>query len=391
MDMLAATAKNGGAIIATAYGSCHPQGVTIAAAPWLRTLSAVRKARSQARRARWRKHLEENKGMTSFNAFRIHQDTSGHRAGLETLALEQLSPGEVTVRVEWSAVNYKDALAVTGRGKILRRSPLVGGVDAAGRVESSSDPLLAPGTPVVVTGGGLGETRDGGFAPYLRVPAALAVPLPDDLSTRQAMIIGTAGCTAAFALERMEHNGQIPALGPLLITGASGGVGSLAVALGARRGYQITALTTKRLSGDYLRKLGAHTVMREELTMGRHALEPARFGGAIDTLGGDYLGWAIRSVAPGGNVAAVGMAAGTEFSSSVMPFILRGVSLLGVDSVNVTREQRERIWSRLAADIDRAQLDSVCSGEITLEHLPGLCDEMLAGLRQGRTLVRVGG
>ena len=328
--------------------------------------------------------------MTSFNAFRIHQDKSGHRAGLELLALDQLSPGDVTVRVEWSAVNYKDALAVTGRGKILRRSPLVGGVDAAGRVESSSDTSLAPGTAVVVTGGGLGETRDGGYAPYLRVPAALAVPLPDHLSTRQAMIIGTAGFTAAFALERMEHNGQTPELGPLLITGASGGVGSFAVALCARRGYEVTALTTKRLSGDYLRKLGAATVLvREELTLGRHALEPARFGGAIDTLGGDYLGWAVRSVAPGGNIAAVGMAAGTEFSSSVMPFILRGVSLLGVDSVNVTREQRERIWTRLAADSDHAQLDSVCSGEITLEHLPEVCDEMLAGLRQGRTIVRL--
>lgn len=329
--------------------------------------------------------------MTSFSAFRIHQDAAGHHAGLETLALEQLSPGEVTVRVEWSAVNYKDALAVTGRGKILRRSPLVGGIDAAGRVESSSDTSLLPGMAVVVTGGGLGETRDGGFASYLRVPAAIAVPLPDHLSTRRAMIIGTAGFTAAFALDRMEHNGQTPALGPLLITGASGGVGSFAVALCARRGYEVTALTTKRTSIDYLRKLGARTVLvREELTLGRHALEPARFGGVVDTLGDDYLGWAIRSVCPGGNIAAVGMAGGTEFSSSVMPFILRGVNLLGIDSVNVTREQRERIWSRLAADIDHPQLDSVCSGEITLEQLPGLCEEMLAGRRHGRTLVRIG-
>jgi len=213
--------------------------------------------------------------MTTFNAFRIHQDSSGHRAGLEALTLDQLTPGEVTVRVEWSAVNYKDALAVTGRGKILRHSPLVGGVDAAGRIEASSDPALPVGTPVVITGGGLGEVRDGGFATYLRVPADMAIPLPAGLSTRQAMIIGTAGFTAALALMRMEHNGQTPALGPILITGASGGVGSFATALCVRRGYEVAALTMKPASIQYLEKLGAQKViLRDGLAMGNAPWRP---------------------------------------------------------------------------------------------------------------------
>ncbi len=330
--------------------------------------------------------------MTTFNAFRIHQDVSGHRAGLEALTHDQLTPGEVTVRVEWSAVNFKDALAVTGRGKILRHSPLVGGVDAAGCVEVSTNPALPVGTPVVITGGGLGEARDGGFAPYLRVPAAMAIPLPAGMSTRQAMIIGTAGFTAALALTRMEHNGQTPELGPILVTGASGGVGSFATALCARHGYEVAALTLKPASIDYLEKLGAKKViLRDGLAMGQRALEAAHFGGVIDTLGGDYLGWAIRCVRPHGNVAVIGMATGTEFSTSVMPFILRGVNLLGINSVDAPRDLRERIWSRLAQDLDAAQLDSICAGEITLDELPAFCEEMLAGHIHGRTLVRVEG
>lgn len=328
--------------------------------------------------------------MTGFNAFRIHQDASGHRAGLETLSLDQLAPGEVTVRVEWSAVNYKDALAVTGRGKILRHSPLVGGVDAAGCVEASNDPQLPVGTPVVITGGGLGEARDGGFAPYLRVPAEMAIPLPAGLSTRQAMIIGTAGFTAALALARMEHNGQTPDLGPILVTGASGGVGSFATALCARHGYEVVALTMKPQSVEYLEKLGAQKViLRAGLAMGRHALEAARYGGVIDTLGGDCLGWAIRCVRPHGNLAAIGMANGTEFSTSVMPFILRGVNLLGISSVDVPRAQRLTIWKLLADSLRAEQLGSICAGEIDLAGLPEFCAQMLDGHVQGRTLVRI--
>ncbi len=328
--------------------------------------------------------------MSTFNAFRIHQDPSGHRAGLESLGLDQLSPGEVTVRVEWSAVNYKDALAVTGRGKILRHSPLVGGVDAAGRVAASADPNLRVGTSVVVTGGGLGEVRDGGFAPYLRVPAALAIPLPGGLSTRQAMIIGSAGFTAMLALTRMEQNGQTPGSGPILVTGASGGVGSFATALGARRGYEVAALTLKPASIDYLQTLGARKViLRDGLAMGRRALETARFGGVIDTLSGEYLGWAIRCVRPHGNVAAIGMATGTDFSTSVMPFILRGVNLLGINSVDVPRGQRERLWSGLAQDLDSTQIETICTGEIALDELPAFCADMLAGHIHGRTLVKL--
>ncbi len=328
--------------------------------------------------------------MTSFTALRIHQDESGHSAGLECLELDQLTPGEVTLRVEWSAVNYKDALAVSGRGKILRHSPLIGGVDAAGTVVASTHPGVPVGAAVVVTGGGIGEARDGGFAGYLRVPAALVIPLPAGISTRQAMIIGTAGFTAALALERMEHNGQLPALGPILVSGASGGVGSFATLLCAQRGYQVAALTHKTDSIDYLQSLGADKViLREGLAMGRRALETARFGGVIDSLGGDTLGWAIRCVQPQGNVAAIGMASGADFTTSVLPFILRGVNLLGINSVEVARPLRERLWSRLAQELDDAQLQRICAGEIGLAELPAFCAEMLAGQIQGRTLVRV--
>lgn len=329
--------------------------------------------------------------MTTFTAFRIHQDPSGHRAGPESLDLEQLGPGEVTVRVEWSAVNYKDALAVTGRSKILRRSPLIGGIDAAGRIEASTDPRFIAGMPVVVTGSGLSETRDGGFSPWLRVPAEAVVPLPEGLTTRQAMIIGTAGFTAALAFDRMEHNGQRPELGPLLVTGASGGVGSFATALGSRRGYEIAALTLKPESIAHVETLGAcKVILRNGLEMGRRALEPARFGGVVDTLGGDYLGWALRCVQPGGNIAAIGMATGSDFSTSVMPFILRGVNLLGINSVEVSRERRIRLWSRLAEDLEPRQLDAICAGEIDFSQLREFCVQMLDGHVHGRTLVRVG-
>lgn len=329
--------------------------------------------------------------MSSFTAYRIHQDASHHAAGLESLSLEDLSPGNVVVRVEWSSVNFKDALAVTGRAKILRHSPLVGGVDAAGRIEASDDPRLPVGTPVVVTGGGLGETRDGGFSTYLRVPSEHVIPLPTALSTRDAMIIGTAGFTAALALERMEHNGQRPEQGPILISGASGGVGSFAVALCAARGYDVAALTLKPFSIDYLRDLGASKViLRDGLEMGRRALENARFGGVVDTLGGDYLGWAIRCVRPNGNVTCIGMATGTDIKTSVMPFILRGVNLLGINSVDVAHDTRARIWQRIADSVNRAQLDTICAGEIDFSELPEFCREMLDGHVMGRAVVRIG-
>ena len=328
--------------------------------------------------------------MSSFIAYRIHQDASHHAAGPEFLKLEDLSSGDTLVRVEWSSVNFKDALAVTGRARILRHSPLIGGVDAAGRIERSDDPNLPVGTPVVVTGGGLGETRDGGFSPYLRVPSAQVIPLPATFSTRDAMIVGTAGFTAALALERMEHNGQRPELGPLLISGASGGVGSFAVALCAARGYEVSALTLKPFSIDYLRDLGASKViLRDGLEMGRRALEAARFGGVIDSLGGDYLGWAIRCVCPTGNVASIGMATGTDFKTSVMPFILRGVNLLGINSVDVPRATRVQVWQRVAESITRAQLDNICAGEIDFSDLPEFCREMLDGHVMGRAVVRV--
>ncbi|MBA2237939.1 MAG: YhdH/YhfP family quinone oxidoreductase [Lysobacter sp.] len=323
----------------------------------------------------------------SFDAFRIHRDTSGHRSGIERIGLEDLSPGEVVIRAAYSSVNFKDALAGTGQGKILRRFPLVGGIDVAGHVVASTDPEFREGDPVLVTGCGLSETRDGGFARYARLESRWAIALPSGLSMRESMIIGTAGFTAALALLRMGDNRQSPELGPLAVTGATGGVGSLAVDIFSRAGYEVHAVSGKPEHAGYLQAIGATQVLgRDALATGR-PMESVRFGGGLDNVGGPMLSSLLAQTAPYGNVASAGLAASHELDATVMPLIIRGVSLLGIASAGTARDIRQAVWEHLASDWKPAHLERICTRETTLEQLAGVFGTMLAGQSLGRTIV----
>ena len=325
----------------------------------------------------------------SFPAFRIHNDDSGYRSGIEALPLEALSPGEVVIKAAWSSVNYKDALAGTGKGKILRRFPLVGGIDVAGHVVASSDARFREGDPVLVTGCGLSETRDGGYAAYARLPAEWVIPLPAGLDPREAMILGTAGFTAALALYRMRENRQTPALGPLAVTGATGGVGSLAVAIFSQAGYEVHAISGKADQAGYLKALGASEVLGRDALEARRPLESVRFGGGLDNVGGPMLVSLLAQTTPYGNVAAAGLAGTPELDMTVMPFILRGVSLLGIGSAGTARDVRDDIWHLLASEWKPSSLQTICTREASLEQLPEVFDTMLAGGSLGRTVVRL--
>jgi len=326
-----------------------------------------------------------------FSAYRIHQRDGGIEARFEQLTLDDLSPGEVVIRVSHSSINYKDALAATGKGRILRRYPLVGGIDLAGRVEHSSDPAYQPGAAVLVTGCGLSETRDGGYAQFARVPAEAVVAMPAGLDAASAMALGTAGFAAGRAIMRMEINGQTPALGPVVVTGATGGVGSLAIDMLSAKGYEVVALTGKPESEPYLRSLGAsQLLLRSEQVYGKQPLETARWGGAIDSAGGDTLAWLLRTTHDGGNVASIGLAADGELHTTVMPFILRGVSLLGVNSSAAPRAVRMAVWARLSSDLKPRHLDQIVTRSIELAELPGAFQSYLTGSVVGRTVVRIG-
>ncbi|MBK1716176.1 YhdH/YhfP family quinone oxidoreductase [Thiocystis violacea] len=328
--------------------------------------------------------------MKTYAAFRIHRDEQGHHAGIEPLPIPEPAPGEVLIRVQYSSVNYKDALAGTGRGKILRTFPLVGGVDAAGRVERSEHPSYRAGDAVIATGWGLSFDHDGAYAQYLCVPGDWLVPMPEGLDARAAMILGTAGFTAALALHRMLVNGQRPELGPILVTGASGGVGSMAVAILARLGYEVVAVSGKPALQDWLKGLGAARVIgRDALAEAQRPLEAAEWGGAIDNVGGELLAQITRTTVPNGNIAAIGLAGGHELHTSVMPFILRGVSLLGCNSVDVPNPLRAELWGHLAGDWRPAALASMATETIGLTGLPEAFERLLAGRTHGRILVRL--
>jgi len=326
-----------------------------------------------------------------FNAFRIHSERFGdHRAGIEALNLDQLSAGEVVVKAAYSSINYKDALAGTGRGKILQKFPLVGGIDVAGHVVASADPAFKEGDAVLCTGCGLSETRDGGYSEVVRLEAASTIALPRGLDLREAMIIGTAGFTAALALLRMEAIGQQPDQGPIVVTGATGGVGMLALDILTRAGYQAQAITSKFDRLDDLRALGATQVISaRDLHWGQRPLERATWAGAIDNVGGDMLAGLTRHVGLYGNIASCGLAGGHGLVTTVMPFILRGVSVLGVSSTNTPRSMRERVWQRLASDWKPAHLARISTREVGLDELASVFDGMLAGHSFGRTLVRI--
>ena len=326
---------------------------------------------------------------TRFRAFRIHSDNRAHRAGIEDVALDDLSPGEVVIKAAYSSVNYKDALAGTGEGKILRQFPLVGGIDVAGHVVTSTDINFREGDAVLCTGSGLSESRDGGYSEYVRLEAANTIALPQGLDLREAMILGTAGFTAALALLRMEDNHQAPDMGPIVVTGASGGVGMLAIDILTRAGYAAHAITGKFEHLDFLTALGAQQVIsRKNLHWGQRPLENALWAGAIDSVGDEMLAGLTRVIQPYGNIACCGLAGGAALATTVMPMIIRGVSLLGIASSGTPRVQREQVWERLAGQWKPAHLETICTRTVGLDELPQVFPSMLAGGSFGRTLVR---
>ena len=328
-------------------------------------------------------------GEQSFRAFRIHAEGIDSRAGIETIRLGDLSPGEIVIKTAYSAVNYKDALAGTGKGKILRRYPLNGGIDVAGHVVASSDNAFREGDAVLVTGCGQSETRDGGYSEYARIESRWAIRVPAGLDLRESMIIGTAGFTAAQSLYRMEQNGQTPEMGPVVVTGATGGVGMLAIDIFTRAGYEVHAISGKLDRFDALIALGARQcISRRDLHWGQRPLEAASWAGAVDNVGGEMLAGVTRVIQPYGNIASCGLAASHELATTVMPFIIRGVSLLGIASAGTAREIRDIVWHRLGNMWRPQHLDAICTREITLDGLPDVFTTMLAGDSFGRTLVR---
>ena len=326
----------------------------------------------------------------AFKACRVFEESGRVTSRLVEMEVDALSPGDVLIRAEWSGINYKDALAITGRGKILKRFPLNAGIDVAGTVETSALADVPPGAHVLVNGMGLGELQDGGLSQYVRVPASWVVPLPAGLSAFDAMVLGTAGFTAALALHRMDQLGQPPDRGPIVVTGASGGVGSIAISILAARGYETIAVSGRPAHHDYLKALGATSVVTpDELALGTRALESARFGGAIDNVGGTVLAGLLRHVNLWGNVASIGNAGGPSFDATVFPLILRGVSLLGISSANCPMPLRVAVWQRLGTDLKPANLDRIGHGVIGLDQVIAEAGPLLDRERHGRTVVRL--
>jgi acrylyl-CoA reductase (NADPH) len=326
----------------------------------------------------------------TFTAFRIHEIEKKIVARFEQLSFDDLMPGEVVVKVSHSSVNYKDALAATGKGKILRRFPLVGGIDLAGTVVSSSDKRYKKGQKVLVTGCGLGEEHNGGYAEYARVRGEWVIPLPKGFTPESAMIIGTAGFTAALAIEKLEHDGLNPKGKPVIVTGASGGVGSIAVNMLARRGYEVVAVTGKKESQDYLKQLGATSILlRSEIDYGSKPLERIQWQGAIDNVGGDMLTWLTRTTDWWGSIASIGLAGGYQLNTTVMPFILRGVNLLGVNSMATPRKVRLKVWNRIAGDLKPNKLKLIGREQVAFDQLPQVFPKVLDGRHQGRIVVKI--
>ena len=325
-----------------------------------------------------------------FQAFRIHNDANGgYRWGIETLSCDDLSPGEIVIRAAYSSVNYKDALAGTGQGKILRQFPLNGGIDVSGTVIESSDPDFKQGDEVLCTGCGLSETRDGGYSEFARLESKWAVKLPATLTLRESMILGTAGFTAALALYRMLQNSQNPELGPIAVTGATGGVGMLAIDIFTRAGFDVHAFSGKPEHADFLKSLGAKEVLPREAALSNKPLDSARFGGALDNVGGTTLTGLLAQTVPYGNVASAGLVASHELPTTVMPFIIRGVSLLGIASAGTARNIRDEVWQKLAGDWKPAHLAKIATREISMLELPQVFAAMLAGGSFGRTIVKL--
>jgi len=328
--------------------------------------------------------------MTDFRAYRINEIEGRIVAAFEQLTVDDLSAGNTVVKVSHSTINYKDALAATGVGRILRRYPLNGGIDLAGTVVSSTDAALEPGLAVLVNGCGLSETVDGGYSEYARVDSSSLVPIPEGMSALQVMQIGTAGYTAALAIHRMEQNGQRPESGPIVVTGATGGVGSVAIDMLDACGYDVVAVTGKSSEDGYLKSIGARQVLlRDQLELGKRPMEKAQWAGAIDNLGGDYLTWLTRTMMYGGNIASIGLAASPELHATVLPFILRAVCLLGINSSETPRDLRLAVWSRIGGDLRPRHLDTIGHRLIRFDELPDNFQGYLDGTVTGRTVVEI--
>jgi len=330
--------------------------------------------------------------MDSFKALLIEESEGKVSNRFVDMTVAELDVGQVLIEVAYSSVNFKDALAATGAGKIIRRFPCIGGIDLSGTVVASEDSRFRPGDPVIATSFDIGVAHHGGYAQMARVPADWVVPLPAGMSLYEAMALGTAGFTAALGVVRMEENGLTPAKGPVIVTGATGGVGSLAVDMLAQRGYHVVALTGKESEAEYLRSLGAAEVMlRQSLDLSRiRPLDRGRWAGAVDNLGGDVLAWIASTMEQGGTIASIGLAASMTLNTTVAPFILRGVSLLGIDSGYIRDPYRQGVWQRLATDLRPPHLLEMAR-KIGFSELPETFEQFIAGKAKGRVVVELAG
>jgi len=335
--------------------------------------------------------VEAKEGMTlSFRAYLISQEDNKIAGRFVEMDESQLDAGEVIIAVTHSSINYKDALAATGAGRIIRRFPCIGGIDLAGRVVESADPGFTVGDEVLATSYDIGVAHHGGYAERARVPAKWVHKLPPGLSPANAMALGTAGFTAGLGIVRMEENGLRPDLGPVIVTGATGGVGSLAIDMLAARGYEVVALTGKETEANYLKGLGASEVMlRQSLDLAKiKPLGKELWAGAVDNLGGDVLAWIVSTMKQGGTIASIGLAASMNLSTTVAPFILRGASLLGIDSGYIGEPYRSGVWARLASDMRPRHLAAL-TRTIPFAELPAAFDDFIQSRVKGRVVVHI--
>ena len=331
--------------------------------------------------------------MSQFRAIRVHQADKGTESRLEEITIDDLSAGEVVIDLHYSSLNFKDGPAVSGKGRIMRNLPLTAGIDMACVVEASEDDRFKPGDEVLVTGCNIGEQFDGGLAEKARVSADSIVRLPEGLSLKESMMLGTAGFTAGLAVRRMLENHQSPEMGPIAVTGPTGGVGSVAIQVLSGLGYEVSAITGKpEAAADYLTALGANEIIdRTTLDLGAKPMERAVWGGAVDNVGGDVLTYLTRTTRLWGNIASIGLAASHKLETTVMPFILRGVNLLGIHSVETPMPVRQAVWDRLATDWKPARLDQIACHETNLDGVQAACDELMAGAVTGRYVVNIKG
>jgi len=328
--------------------------------------------------------------MSKFRAFLIEEAEEGVNSSFKTIDTADLDPGEVLIKTAYSSVNFKDALAATGAGKIIRRFPCVGGIDLSGVVVESSSDEFKVGQEVIATSYDIGVAHHGGYAEYCRVPAKWVVSMPAGLDLFSSMALGTAGFTAGLAVERMEHNGLNPDAGPVLVNGATGGVGGIAIDILSALGYDVTAMTGKPDQSDYLKSLGAAEVLDTaslDLTKIR-PLGRETWAGVVDNLGGDILAWLASTVKVGGAIASIGLAASFKFNTTVMPYILRGVTLAGIDSVNAEMEIRRKVWGRLATDMKPKNLDKIVT-TVAFDDLPAIFQKVMQAKMRGRSVVKI--